>query len=81
MNNKDMPMMLEYNTHLNYLVFNNEHANLVTALPYIDEKIEDVDIKYREKVTELIRSEMNQMGQPRDYLDKLPMPKLAHIVN
>ena len=81
MNNKDMPMMLEYNTHLSYLVFNNEHANLVTALPYIDEKIEDVDTKYREKVTELIRSEMNQMGQPRDYLDKLPMPKLAHIVN
>ena len=35
----DVPMMLEYNAHLNYLVFNNEHANLVTALHYIDEKI------------------------------------------
>ena len=48
--NNDAPMMLEYNAHLNYLVFNNENANLVTALPYIDEKIEDVDVKYRDKV-------------------------------
>lgn len=56
--NNDAPMMLEYNAHLNYLVFNNENANLVTALPYIDEKIEDVDVKYRDKVSDLIRSEM-----------------------
>ena len=77
--NNDVPM-LEYNAHLNYLVFNNENANLVTALPYIDEKIEDVDPKYRERVTDLIRSEMRQMGAPRDYLEKLPLPKLTHIV-
>ena len=56
--NNNVPMMLEYNAHLNYLVFNNENANLVTALPYIDEKIEDVDVKYRDKVSNLIRSEM-----------------------
>jgi hypothetical protein len=80
-NNKDVPMMLEYNAHLNYLVFNNENANLVTALPYIDEKIEDVDVKYRERVTDLIRNEMRQMGAPRDYLEKLPLPNLTHIVS
>jgi len=65
---------------LNYLVFNNENANLVTALPYIDEKIEDADPKYKERVTDLIRNEMRSMGPPRDYLEKLPLPKLTQIV-
>ena len=34
-------LMLEHNSHLNYLVFDNENSQLVTALPYIDEKLED----------------------------------------
>ena len=75
-NHQNVPM-LEYNSHLNYLVFNNENANLVTALPYIDEKIEDVDSKYKDRVADLIRSEMKSMGPPRDYLEKLPLPKLT----
>ncbi len=78
---KDVPMMLEYNAHLNYLVFNNENASLVTALPYIDENIEELDASYKDKVTDLIRSEMKLMGAPRDYLEKLTLPKLTHIVS
>ena len=60
----------------NYLVFDNEHAQLVTALPYIDEQMEDQGTK--DRVTELIKQEMKAL-QKRDYLEKLPMPKLEHL--
>ncbi len=48
-NNNVDTLMLEYHAHKNYLVFDNEHADLVTALPYIDEKVES-DPKVKDKV-------------------------------
>ena len=71
--------MLEYHAHQNYLVFQNENSHLVTALPYIDEPIDD---KYKTKVNDLILKEMRNMTaeSKKDYLEKLPMPKLTHLL-
>ena len=70
--------MLEYHTGGNYLVFDNPHSELVTALPYIDEKVDEA---YRDRVQGLIREEMRAMGTGHDYLAKLPLPALTHLVN
>ena len=56
----------------------NENARLVTALPYLDEKVEE---SMRSKVNELILLEMKQMDASKDYLEKLPLPKLNHLVS
>ena len=72
-------LMLEQNAHLNYLVFENEHSKLVNALSYIDEKYDD-DPKVKAKVNALIRHEMRSM-EDKDYLEKLPLPKLSHLVS
>jgi Breast carcinoma amplified sequence 2 (BCAS2) len=69
--------MLEYHANQNYLVFENENANLVTSLPYIDE---DADPKYTDRVQELIRQEMQSMRPPRDYLTKIPLPETNQLV-
>jgi len=49
--NKQMnqPMMIEYAP--NCLVLQNENAKLVTALPYLDEKVDEA---YSKKVNDLI---------------------------
>lgn len=54
--------MLEYMPNL--LVLQNEYANLVTSLPYIDEKIDE---SAKTRVNDLIREEMLRMPQ-KDYL-------------
>ena len=56
----------------------NENARLVTALPYLDEKVEE---SMRSKVNEMILLEMKQMDASKDYLEKLPLPKLNHLVS
>ena len=71
-------LMLEYHAGGNYLVFDNPHSELVTALPYIDEKVDEA---YRDRVQGLIREEMRAMGSSRDYLSKLPLPALPHLVS
>ena len=71
--------MLEYQAHHKYLVFQNENANLVTALPYLDEKLENPAEKQR--VMDLIKQEMRTMDRNKDYLEKLPLPKFDHLVN
>ena len=71
-------LMLEYHTHANYLVFQNEYSHLVTALPYIDEKLDDPS--YKDKVSDMIRQEMKTMDRSKDYLEKLQLPKLNHLV-
>lgn len=76
--------MLEYNALQNYLVFDNEHANLVTALPYIDEKL-DENSAFKDQVSDMIKQEMlsmmkNPATSTRDYLEKLPLPTFTHLV-
>eukprot|EP00347_Sterkiella_histriomuscorum_P013859 403363093 len=66
--------MLEYQA--NYLVLQNENANKVTALPYLDEKIDE---SYKKQVNELILQEMKAMDSKKDYLEKLPMPQFKHL--
>ena len=56
----------------------NENARLVTALPYLDEKVEE---SMRSKVNDMILLEMKQMDASKDYLEKLPLPKLNHLVS
>ncbi|TNV76101.1 hypothetical protein FGO68_gene7720 [Halteria grandinella] len=71
--------MLEYQAHQRYLVFQNEHANLVTALPYIDAKLDESD---QTIVTDLIKQEMRAMqlsGHTKDYLHSLPLPKFDKL--
>lgn len=48
--------MVEYMPNL--LVLQNEHANLVTSLPYIDEKIDEAT---KNQVGTLIQQEMTRM--------------------
>jgi len=60
-------LMLEYQPHLKYLVFDNEHSHLVNALPYLDEK-PDADPTLKDKVTSLIKQEMRSMQKDKDYL-------------
>lgn len=72
-------LMIEYQAHQRYLVFQNENANLVTALPYIDAKLEESD---QAAVTELIKQEMRAMqaaGEKKDYLHSLPLPKFEKL--
>jgi len=59
-------------------VLQNENARLVTALPYLDEKVEE---SMRSKVNDMILLEMKQMDASKDYLEKLPLPKLNHLVS
>jgi hypothetical protein len=68
-------MMIEYMP--DYLVLQNEYSNLVTALPYLDAPIDDSS---KMKVNELIKQEMKAMPR-KDYLEKLPLPKLSQIVS
>jgi hypothetical protein len=70
--------MLEYHAGANFLVFSNEYADLVTALPYIDDKVDEA---YKGRVQDLIKEEMRAMGQAHDYLEKLPMPQLSQLVS
>ena len=44
--------MLSIQEGANYLVFENENSHLVTALPYIDDPIDE---KYKDKVNDMIR--------------------------
>ena len=66
--------MIEYMPNL--LVLQNEYANLVTSLPYIDEKISDSD---KNRVNDLIKSELAHMPV-KDYLENFPLPKLSFLV-
>lgn len=72
-------MMLEYRPDL--LVFKNEGADKVDALPYIDAEI---DAEAKLAVGALIGKEMKAMRksgvlQEKNYLEGLEMPDLQHI--
>ncbi len=66
--------MIEYLPNL--LVLQNEHANLVASLPYLDEKIDE---SMKHKVNDLIQQEMLKMP-PKDYLEKLQVPSVSYLV-
>ncbi|CDW90914.1 pre-mrna-splicing factor spf27 homolog [Stylonychia lemnae] len=66
--------MLEYQA--NYLVLQNENSRLVTALPYIDEAINE---SQKKQVNGLILQEMAAMDGQKDYLEKLPMPQFKYL--
>eukprot|EP00747_Dinoflagellata_sp_TGD_P162852 gnl/TRDRNA2_/TRDRNA2_180932_c0_seq1.p1 gnl/TRDRNA2_/TRDRNA2_180932_c0~~gnl/TRDRNA2_/TRDRNA2_180932_c0_seq1.p1 ORF type:complete len:323 (+),score=100.49 gnl/TRDRNA2_/TRDRNA2_180932_c0_seq1:47-970(+) len=54
----------------------NEHYNLVDALPYIDTQLGAAEVA--QQVKALIDEEM-RLFEPRDYLASLPAPELPHL--
>jgi hypothetical protein len=67
--------MIEYLPNL--LVLQNENANLVASLPYLDEKIDE---SMKHKVNDIIQQEMLKMPH-KDYLANLKVPPLSYFVS